>query len=93
MRGTNRDTKTEGKNIMKNTSNQNLTAAYLKHKEESDQIVHEIQETFANNKTYHDGLSEAQTMIGERELTIARLELENRGLRNELFLSLNTKRG
>ena len=62
---------------MKCTSNENLTASYLKHKEESDQIIHEIRGAFAINKTYHDGLSEAQTIIG-------RLELENMVLRQQL---------
>ena len=76
--------------MKKNTSNEGLTASYLAHKEESDQIIHEIKEAFVNNKTYHDGLSEAQTMIGERELKIARLELENQELRNQLLMSRHT---
>jgi len=59
-----------------NTSNENLTASYLQHREESDQIIHEIREAFAINKTYHDGLSEAQTIIGRLELEILILRQE-----------------
>ncbi len=47
-----------------------FSESYLKHKEESDQIIHEIREAFEINKTYHDGLSEAQTIIGRLELEI-----------------------
>lgn len=70
-----------------------LSPSYLQHKEESDQIIHEIRETFAINKTYHDGLSEAQTMIGERDLVIVRLEQENQELRNALFMERSLSRG
>lgn len=63
-----------------------FSESYLKHKEESDQIIHEIKQTFEINKTYHDGLSEAQTIIGRLDLEIIRLAKENQNLRNALLI-------
>ena len=62
--------------IMKNTSNEGLTASYLAHKEESDQIIKEIKGAFA------DKLTDKQK--------IARLELENQELRNQLLMGRYT---
>jgi len=58
----------------------------IAHTQESDNIVEQLKELIIVNKIMHDGLSEAQTMIGERELTIARLELQNQDLRNQLLM-------
>ena len=56
------------------------------HATDSDSIVETLKDLVIMNKIMHDGLSEAQTMIGERELTIARLELQNQDLRNQLLM-------
>ena len=58
----------------------------IAHTQESDNIVEQLKELIIVNKIMHDGLSEAQAMIGERELTIARLELQNQDLRNQLLM-------
>jgi len=58
----------------------------IAHTQESDNIVEQLKELVIVNKIMHDGLSEAQAMIGERELTIARLELQNQDLRNQLLM-------
>ena len=58
----------------------------IAHTQESDNIVEQLKELIIVNKIMHDGLSEAQTMIGELELTIARLELQNQDLRNQLLM-------
>lgn len=59
---------------------------YTEHRAESDQAAETLKELVIMNKIMHDGLSEAQTMIGERELTIKRLELELQDARNQLLL-------
>jgi len=64
-----------------------------KHKAESDKIVKGLILASINNTLYHDALSEAQTMIGDRELTISRLEQENQELRNALFMERSIVRG
>jgi hypothetical protein len=66
---------------------------YEKHKAESDKIIESLLLDAINNTLYHDALSEAQTMIGDRELTISRLEQENQELRNALFMERSIVRG
>ena len=66
---------------------------YTEHRAKSDEIVETLKELVLMNKIMHDGLSEAQTMIGERELTIARLELENQELRNQLLMIRSLSNG
>jgi hypothetical protein len=73
---------------------------YEKHKEESDKIVKDLLLASINNTLYHDALSEAQTMIGERDLTIrafrltiARQELVIQNLHNDALMARITDRG
>ena len=58
----------------------------IAHTRESDNIVEHLKELIIVNKIMHDGLSEAQAMIGDLELTNARLELQNQDLRNQLLM-------
>jgi len=66
---------------------------YTEHRAKSDEIVETLKELVLMNQIMHDGLSEAQTMIRERELTIARLELENQDLRNQLLMARSLPNG
>lgn len=66
---------------------------FEKHKADSDSIVETLKELVIMNKIMHDGLGEAQTMIGERDLTIIRLEQECQELRNALFMERSIVRG
>ena len=43
---------------------------YTEHRAKSDEIVETLKELVLVNQIMHDGLSEAQTMIGERELQL-----------------------
>jgi len=43
---------------------------YTEHRAKSDEIVETLKELVLMNQIMHDGLSEAQTMIGERELQL-----------------------
>ena len=58
----------------------------IAHTQESDNIVEQLKKLIIINKIMHDELSEAQAMIGELELTNARLELQNQDLRNQLLM-------
>ena len=58
----------------------------IAHTQESDNIVEQLKKLIIVNKIMHDELSEAQAMIGELELTNARLELQNQDLRNQLLM-------
>jgi hypothetical protein len=66
---------------------------YTEHRAKSDEIVETLKELALMNQIMHDGLSEAQTMIRERELTIARLELENQDLGNQLLMARSLLNG
>ena len=66
---------------------------YTEHRAKSDEIVETLKELALMNQIMHDGLSEAQTMIRERELTIARLELENQDLGNQLLMDRSLPNG
>jgi hypothetical protein len=60
---------------------------YTEHKAKSDKVAETLKELVLINQIMHDGLTEAQTMIGERELAIARLELELQEARNQLLMA------
>ena len=66
---------------------------YTEHRAKSDEIAETLKELVLVNQIMHDGLSEAQTMIRERELTIARLELENQDLGNQLLMDRSLPNG
>ena len=59
-----------------NTSKLNLTEQYKEHAAKTDKVLQEIVETLTLNGIMHDGLSEAQTMIGERDLIIIERDKE-----------------
>ena len=56
------------------------------HVEASDSAAEVLRDLVVMNKIMHDGLSEAQTMIGKRDLDIIALELENQELRDALSM-------
>tara|TARA_R110002126_G_scaffold268978_1_gene412614 strand:+ start:217 stop:447 length:231 start_codon:yes stop_codon:yes gene_type:complete len=65
---------------------------YDKHKAKSDSIVETLKELVIMNKIMHDGLSEAQAMIGARELKILRQDLEIQDLRNQLLMACSCRK-
>ena len=58
----------------------------IAHTQESDNIVEHLKELVIVNKIMHDGLSEAQAMIGDLKLTNERQALQNQDLRNQLLM-------
>ena len=58
----------------------------IAHTQESDSIVEQLKELVIVNKIMHDGLSEAQAMIGDLKLTNERQALQNQDLRNQLLM-------
>lgn len=63
---------------------ENTTDQYKAHSVQSDNIIKTLKELVVMNKIMHDGLTEAQTMIGQRDLAIIRMEREIEGLRKKL---------
>ena len=71
-----------------NTSKLNLTKQYKEHSAETDKIVETLKELVATNKIMHDGLGEAQTMIGERDLVVIAKDKEIEMLRNAVLMGI-----
>jgi hypothetical protein len=71
---------------MKPMNEEGHNPQYTEHRAESDRAAETLKELVIMNKIMHDGINEAQAMIGDQELTIKRLELELRDARNQLLL-------